>query len=387
MIKNGDLELAIYDLSPLPEGVDSNKNPNTKFSRNVCEILDMEPSEAVIEEFKDGERDPVIPDSVRKKKIFVFHSYIKPLGERKYELELFLDAVGMGGGNKEGVVVVWPYAFGSRGERRTRSRKAAPTLVWAKALGSYAVDTLLTGGIHSENVGTTYNGEGVSFEHLAFEIVAANYILRNYREKGSVAVVSPDAGGLKRVRKIEKILTSEEVKKLEETSLDSLMIGSADKIREKDDEIKGSNLLDSVSGCDVLIVDDVGDTLGSLYDAAKNCKTNGAKSVRALLYHATLGKGYEKNMKKIFKEKLVDEIILGNTVPIKDFARNNPQVKILPFEPLYAEAVKRIHENRSMSELFTYEGITKVYDRARPLFKGDQKYVKIGRVKLPTLDS
>jgi ribose-phosphate pyrophosphokinase len=385
--KNGDLELAVYDLSPLPEGINADKNPNTKFSRNVCEILGMNPSAVKIDEFKDGERDPVIPDSVRKKKIFVFQSYIKPYGERKYELELFLDAVGMGGGNKEGVIVVWPYAFGSRGERRTRSRKAAPTLVWAKALGSYKVDTLLTGGIHSENVGTTYNMAGVYFEHLEFEIVASNYILRNYHQNGSVAVLSPDKGGIKRIRRIEKILTSEEVKTLEEVNIDNVMIGSADKIREKDDEIEGSNLLDSVSGYDVLIVDDIGDTLGSLYDAAKNCRTNGAKSVRALLYHATLGEGYEKNMKRIFDEKLVDEIVFGNTVPIKDFARDHPNVKILPFEPLFAEAIKRIHENRSMSELFTYGGIMDVYDRARHLYKGDQKYVKIESIKHPTLDS
>jgi len=383
---SSDLELAVYDLSPLPEGVEPTKNPNTKFSRNVCAILDINPSEVDINKFKDGETDPKIEKSVRDKKIFVFQSYIKPHGERKYELELFLDAVTFGGSNKNGVVVVFPYAFGSRGERRARSRQAVPTLVFARSLGAFKAETLLTGGIHAENIGTVYNGQDVYFEHLEFEIVAANYILRNYHENGSVAVVSPDAGGLKRVRRIEKIITSGRVRELEGVNLE-VVTGSADKVREKADEIESSHLLDSVEGYDVVIVDDIGDTLGSLYDAAKNCRANGAKSVRALLYHATLGEGYEEKMRKIFDEKLVDEIVFGNTVPIKRFAKDHQKVRILPFEPLFAEAVKRIHENKSMSELFTYEGIMEVYDRARHLYKGDPKYVKIGRLKLPTLDS
>jgi len=380
------LELAIYDLSPSVEGFTKEHNPNTKFSRNICSILDVAPSEIDIAKFKDGERDPNIRDSVRGKKIFAFQSYIEPIGERKYELELFLDAVGPGGGNKEGVVVVFPYCFGSRGERRTRPRQAAPTLVFAKSLGAFKGDTLLTGGVHADSIALVYNARDVYVEPLEFETVVANYIIRNYKDNKHVALMSPDDGGLKRVRRIEKVIKNPDVREMEGVTLD-VITRSAEKIRVKGDEIDSLNLLGSVEGYDVIIVDDVADTLSTLYTAAKNCKDGGAKSIKALMYHATLGDGYETNMKKLFDEGLIDELILGNTVPIKDFAKNHPKVKVLPFEPLFAEAIKRIYENRSMSELYNYAGVIKIYNKARLLFKRDPKYVKIESINLPTLNS
>ncbi|MBW2977876.1 ribose-phosphate diphosphokinase [Candidatus Woesearchaeota archaeon] len=405
---NSDLELAVYDLSPLPEGAipeglsreEEEKrraellatNPNTKFSRNICKILGIKPSEVDIKKFKDGETDPEIKESVRNKKIFVFQSYIDPLGERKYELELFLDGVIWGGSHKNGPVVVFPYAFGARGERRTEPRKAAPTLVWARSLGVFGAETLLTGAIHAESVEMVYNACGVYFEDLEFRAVAANYILRNYQDKERVAVLSPDEGGAKRVRKIENFLNYDgegkvrDIEGLEDLTL-NIKSGSADKIRKKDDEVESADLSISVDGYDVIIIDDIGDTLGTLETAATNCRNGGAKSVRAFLFHPSLGKGYEEKMKEMFDKGIVDEIILGNTVPIKDYARNHPQVKVLPLEPLYAEAITRIHHNLSISELHTYEGVMEIYDKARHLFKGDPKYVKIGRIKLPTLDS
>lgn len=382
-----DLEkLAIYDLTPLAEGFPIDHNPNNKFVRNVCQILEKSLSPIDIVKFKDGERDPRIKDSVRGKKIFVFQSYIEPIGERKYELELFLDAVTFGGCNKEGVVVVWPYAFGQRGERRTMPRQAAPTLVFAKSLGSFNADTLLTGGIHTETVELAYNACDIYFEHLTFEPVAANYILRNYKDAGRVGVLSPDAGGLKRVQKIEKIINSELVRNMEGVSLD-VITRSADKIRTDGDVIGRSDLLDSVAGLDVLIVDDIADTLGTLKNAAENCRKGGAKTVKALCYHAALGKGYEDNMRAMLEGNIVDEIILGNTVPIKDYAKNHPKVKLLPFEPLFAEAIKNIYNDSSMSALHRYDGAMNIYNKARLLYKRDSKYVKIESINLPTLKS
>ena len=100
-----------------------------------------------------------------------------------------------------------------------------------------------------------------------------------------------------------------------------------------------------------------------------------------------MGKGYEANLDKLFRERLLDELVLGNTIPIKKYAKDHPKVKVLPFEPLFASAIERIHEDRSMSMVLKYDGAMEIYDRSRYLFKGDPKYVKIGHIKLPTLDS
>jgi ribose-phosphate pyrophosphokinase len=388
-----DLEkIAIYDLSPLDEGVPADHNPNTKFSRNVCAILEKSPSPVEVATFSDGDRDPIVSESVRGRKIFVFQSHIAPIGERKYELELFIDSVTPGGCNREDIVVVWPYAFGQRGEKRTRPRQAATTLVFAKCLRAFDVDTLLTGTLHNESVELVYNAYKIYVEHMNFAPIAVNYIIRNYRDAGKVGVLSPDAGGLKRVQKIEKILNGnpaksiEGVKSMEGVSLD-VITRSADKIRTEADVVVRSDLLDDVAGLDVLIVDDIADTLGTLKIAAENCRKGGAKSVRALCYHASLGKGYEKNMGPLLDENILDELILGNTIPIKDYARNHPKVKILPLEPLFAEAIKNIYNNSSMSELHNYGGVMKVYNKARFLYKKDPKYVKIESSNLPTLKS
>jgi ribose-phosphate pyrophosphokinase len=367
-------DLSIYDLSP------RDKKYNTRFSRNVCEIIDVMPKKIRVEKFRDGDTDIVINDSVRDQEIFVFQNYIEPIGERKYELELFLDAVTFGGNNRGHITVVLPYAFGSRGERRTRSRQASQSLVFAKSLKTFKVDTLLTGAIHAESVGIAYNAQDIFFEHLEFETVAANYIMREYCDAGRVAITSPDVGGLKRVRKLDKIINDPKVREMEGCNLETITI-SADKVREKANEIKSSNILDSVEGYDVIIVDDIGDTLGTLINAAKNCKVQGAKSVKALLYHPVLGKGYGSKLDYAFEEGILDELVLGNTIPLKEYAFRHEKVKIIPFEPLFAQAIKSISGNRSMSPLYDYNDTMKHYARSRMIYKHDPKYVRIEPIK------
>jgi ribose-phosphate pyrophosphokinase len=383
-----DLELAIYDISPVGEGHTFEDSPNTKFSRNVLAILGKEakfyPSPIV--PFNDGGCEPDIKDSVRGKKIFVFQSHVGSVLERVGETVLFTDAV-IYGGNRNGIVAVWPHCFGSRGDRRDGPRKTCHSLVFANMLApndKKGIETLLTGGIHSDGVGAIYNGQSIQFECLEFEAIAANYILRTYEKSGTVALVGPDAGSGKRLNKVEKIVN--EAKGNEGIGLNVLTY-TADKIRTSPTANKTSSLLGDVGNLDIMLLDDIGNTMGSIRDAAENCRKGGAKSVRALLYHGTLGEGYEKKMSELLDADLVDELVIGNTIPLKKYAKEHPKVRILPFEPLFAEAIRRIYDDRPMSELFTYNGAMEIYDKARHLFKGDPKYIKIGHIKLPTLDS
>jgi ribose-phosphate pyrophosphokinase len=381
MGKDSALELAIYDISPIEEGHTPENSANTKFSRNVLDILGEEAKSysARIKHFNDGGCEPETDESVRGKKIFVFQSHVGSVLERVGEMALFGDAV-IYGGNRNGVVAVWPHTFGSRGDRRDGARKTCHSLVFAKILAENGIETVLTGGIHSEGVGAIYNGQGIHFECLEFEAVAANYILRAYEKSGTVALVGPDAGSGKRLNRVEKIIN--EAKESEGIDLNVLTY-TADKIRTSPTANTTSSLLGDVGDMDIILLDDIGNTMGSIRDAAKNCKKGGAKSVRALLYHGTLGEGYEKKMSELFDNNLIDELVIGSTIPLKKYAKEHPKVKVLPFEPLFAEAIKRIHEDKPMSELFRYSGAMKIYDKARYLFRSD-KYVKIGHMKLPT---
>ena len=185
--KYGDL--IIFDVSP---------KEHQGFSKKVCEILGVKLGDCEVKKFKDGESDIEINDSVRGKNVFVFQSYVPPIGERKYELELFMDAAGVGGCANR-INVVMPYLFGQRGERQTRARQPVPAGVVAKDLMGQA-SSVLTIDVHTKGIQTVYNVLGIRFEHLEFSYVATNIIMQRLKENTDVVIGTVDVGGAKRAK-------------------------------------------------------------------------------------------------------------------------------------------------------------------------------------------
>ena len=336
-------ELAIFDVSP--PGYCS-------FSNNVCKILRTFPKELELKKFKDGDTDIQIKESVRGKDVYVFQSYVGPLGERLYELNNFLDAVKAGGSARR-VTVVMPCAFGARGERRTRARQPVPTIVIAKMLKANGADQVLTVGIHTTTIGSIYNAIGLGFENLEFEYISAEYIINRLNE--NVIVGAADIGGANRAKKIRNLIA-------EKMGI-ILPVAIADKYRIKANEAEIDNIIGNVEGKDVFLCDDIGDTLGTMVSAARAYKQKGAQRIFAVLNHAVLGQGYEPRLAQLLDEGLVEELVFGNTIPLKEIALNHPKVKIVPLEPFVAEAIRRINQNESISSLHKYLQIMKVYEQ------------------------
>lgn len=338
--------LIVFDASP---------EEYQEFSKNVCKYLNITLSKCKVEKFKDGETNIVIEESVRGADVFVFQSYIPPIGERKYELELLLDAIVHGGGANR-VHVVLPFLFGSRGERRTRARQPIPTLVFGKSMKSGGVHGIVTIDVHTTVIGSLYNALDLNFENLQFEFIASNLIItRAKNEMNNIILGSADIGGAKKLKLVRNIIA-------QETNV-LLPIAFADKYRPEPNVSEINTIIGDVKGKIVYLVDDMGDTLGSIFSAAKAYKEKGALKVYSILCHPVLGSGSEEKLKKIFEEDLIEEVIFGNTIPLKEFAKNHPKVKRVPLEPFIGEAVRRIHSDMSISGLHKYDEIMRAYDR------------------------
>jgi len=338
-------KLRIFDISP----------SHKEFSQNVCKILGVQLGNVEVGKFRDGDTDLNINESVRGNDIFVFQSYVPPIGERLYELNQFIDAAHSGGYAKR-VVAVLPFLFGSRGERRTRARQSVPALVVARNLKENGAWGVLTAGVHTRVNATIYNALNLGFENLDLEYLAANYIINHYQ--GKVAIASPDAGGAKRAERVINIVR-------QNSSIETnLVIGH--KQRKKANEVDSFQLVGDVSGQDVFIVDDMGDTLGTIQKTVKTCVEEGAQSVKAFLHHPVLGSGFLEKMKSILHHEHV-ELLFGNTIPLKDLsalpAEQQLKVKQIPLEPFFAEAIRRMHEDISISGLHKYKKIMRVYEQ------------------------
>lgn len=341
-------ELAVFDVSPID---------CQDFSKNVCKILDIKHGSCEVEKFKDGETDLDIADSVRGKNVFVFQSYIPPIGERKYELEQFLDAAGVGGCANR-VNVVMPYLFGQRGDRQTRARQPVPAGIVAKDLMNQAQSVLCV-DVHNKGIQTVYNVLGIRFEHLEFSYLVASLVIERLKKDDNVFIGTVDVGGVKRARSLRDIV-AHEYERLGQQMILPLVI--ADKHRPKANVAELNMIIGDVKGKDGFVIDDIGDTLGSLKNAVKAYKEAEANNLSVFLCHPVLSLGAEENLTEMIDKKWVDTIYFGNTVPIKPFIKKfGDRVKIIPLEPFVAEAIKRIHLDLSISGLHEYEKIMQVY--------------------------
>ena len=342
-------DIAIYDVSP---------QEARGFSKKVAELLGVSYNDYpdLVTKFKDGETDIKIKDSVRGKDVFVFQSYIPPIGERLYELELFLDAAKAGGAANR-VTVVMPYCLGQRGERRTRARQPVPVLTIARNLKTNGADKILTVGIHAAAVGSIFNACGLGFEYLEDEYLVANYIIQRKLHDSTIA--TPDVGAAKRARKIKEIVIQNSPPEF------TVHIAIADKYRPQPDKAEITEAVGNVKDRPVFIVDDIASTLNSIASAVEAYKNKGAREAYIIITHPVLVEGHEKALKKLCDDGFVKEIVFGNTKPVSGLAAENRKIKYLPFEPFVAEAIRRINKDVSISGLHKYSQIISVYQNAR----------------------
>ena len=273
--------------------------------------------------FSDGEMQPVINESVRGAYVFFIQSTFPP-AENMMELLLLIDAAKRASAGY--ITAVIPYFGYARQDRKDQPRVPISAKLIANLLEAAGANRIMTMDFHADQIQGFFD---IPVDHLKSEAIYIPYL----QEQGmdNIIFASPDVGGVKRTRAYSKHFRTE------------LVI--CDKYREKANQIAGMTVIGNVEGRDVILVDDMVDTAGTLCRAADIIMDKGATSVRAICTHPILsGKAYEN-----IENSALTELIVCDTIPLK---QSSPKIKVLSTAKLFARAIRNTHEHRSISALF-----------------------------------
>lgn len=292
-------------------------------AENIADYYQQPLGDLSVHRFSDGEMQPVINESVRGCYVFFIQSTFSP-SENLMELLLMMDAARRASASY--ITAVIPYFGYARQDRKDKPRVPISAKLIAEMLQAAGADRIMTMDLHADQIQGFFD---IPVDHLKSEAIYIPYLQE--QKLDNVIFASPDVGGVKRARTYAKHFEC------------NLVI--CDKYRKRANEVAGMTVIGDVDGADVILVDDLVDTAGTLSRAAEIILKKGAKSVRALCTHPVLsGKAYEN----INKSPLT-ELLVTDTIPIK---KDSPKIKVLPTAKLFARAIRNTHEHRSISALF-----------------------------------
>ncbi|MDO5608931.1 MAG: ribose-phosphate pyrophosphokinase [Capnocytophaga sp.] len=273
--------------------------------------------------FSDGEFQPSFEESVRGARVFIIGS-TNPSSENLMEMLLMLDAAKRASARH--ITAVLPYFGWARQDRKDKPRVPIAAKLVASLLETAGATRIITMDLHADQIQGFFERP---VDHLFASTIFLPY-LENMRLK-DLTIASPDMGGSKRAYAYSKYLNSDVV--------------VCYKQRKKANVIETMELIGEVSGKNVVLVDDMVDTAGTLVKAAELMKEKGAISVRAVATHALLsGNAYER-----IENSLLEELIVTDSIPLR---QESSKIKVLSCAELFAEVMHRVHENTSISSKF-----------------------------------
>jgi ribose-phosphate pyrophosphokinase len=297
-------------------------------AENIAHFYGENLTDVEIKVFSDGEIQPVINESVRGSYVFLIQSTMPP-ADNLFELLLMIDAVKRASAGY--ITAVIPYFGYARQDRKDKPRVPISARLVANLLEAAGANRIMTMDLHADQIQGFFD---IPVDHLQSDAIYIPYLSeRKDIDMENVIFASPDVGGVKRARAYAKYFKTD------------LVI--CDKYREKANEVKGITVIGEVTGADVILVDDMVDTAGTLCAAADALMAKGAKSVRAITTHPVLsGPAYER----IEKSQLT-ELIVCDTLPLK---RELDNITVLSVNQLFSRGIRNVHENRSIAALFQH---------------------------------
>lgn len=298
---------------------------NRHLAMEISKILDVPLGRASMGRFADGEIDVRIRENVRGCDCYLIQPTSPPVNENVMELLVMLDALRRASAGR--VAAVIPYYGYGRADRKTAPRVPITAKLVANLIISAGASRVITIDLHASQIQGFFD---IPVDHLYSTPVFLDYFRKkNYFKK---VVVSPDVGGVERARAFAKRINAR------------LVI--IDKRRPRPNEATIYNVIGNVKGTIAIILDDMIDTAGTLTRVAAALKNNGARRVMAACTHGVLS---NNALERIYSSSL-EEVILTNTIPLPKFRRS--RVKVLSVAPLLAEAIRRNHMGKSISEMF-----------------------------------
>ncbi len=301
-------------------------NSNPELVQKICEHLKTPIGKSVVKNFSDGEINVEIDESVRGMDVFVIQSICSPVNNNLMELLIMIDALKRA--SAERITAVLPYYGYARQDRKVSPRAPISAKLIADLITTAGASRILTVDLHAGQIQGFFN---IPVDHLFAAPVLLEYLKTI---KNDIVIVSPDAGGVERARAYAKRLNT------------SLAI--IDKRRDAPNVSQVMNIIGDVSGMVAVLVDDMVDTGGTLTRGAYALMEKGAKAVYACCTHPVLS----GNAIDIIMESPIKEIIVTDTIPLRDKAKQCQKIKVLSISQLLAEAIRRIYEDESVSCLF-----------------------------------
>ena len=302
-------------------------NSNKKLAGEICDYLGIALCRARIDRFSDGETLVEVGESVRGTDAFVIQSLANPVNDHLMELLAIIDALKRASARR--ITAVMPYYGYGRQDRKNKPRVPITARLVADLLTEVGTDRVLTMDLHAGQIQGFFN---IPVDNL----YASPILLPHIREKfrNDLVIVAPDAGGVPRARAYASRLGAG--------------LALIDKRRADDHQAEAMNLIGEVKNKTAVILDDMIDTAGTLVEAARTLLENGANGVHACCTHAILsGPALERLAQSPF-----GSVVVTDTLPERAGKENLTNLKVLSSARLFAEAIKSIHNEDSISRLF-----------------------------------
>jgi ribose-phosphate pyrophosphokinase len=302
-------------------------NANPTLAIEICECLNSPLGAATVRSFSDGEIHIQIQENVRGADVFVIQPTCNPVDRNLMELLLMMDALKRASAQR--ITAVLPYYGYARQDRKDRPRMPISAKLVASLLERAGASRILALDLHAAQIQGFFE---IPVDHLFATPVMIDHFASL---KGTnLTVVSPDAGGVERARAFAKRLDAP--------------LAIIDKRRTEANVAEVMHIIGDVDNQDCLIVDDLIDTAGTLVKAGEALLAHGARSVRACATHAVLsGPALER-----IGNSRIEEVVVTNSIPLQDGARQCTRIQVLSVAHLLAQAVQSIHEDGSVSTLF-----------------------------------
>lgn len=305
-------------------------NSAEAFTEKICENLGIKPGERSSFKFANDNSFVQLKETVRGKDVYIVQTTMPPVNERIMELLIMIETTKRAGAKR--ITAVLPYFMYSRSDKKDQSRVPVTAKLMAKILEAAGVDKVLTCDLHNSAIQAYFD--------IVCDRVTGKYLLQDYFKKKNledIVVVATDAGSSKKAYKYSTFF--------------ECPMALIDKRRESNnDSAQATNIIGDVKGKTALIFDDEVSTAGTLVEAAKILKEHGAKEIYAGATHGILvGPAIER-----INNSPIKELVVTSTVPVEE-EKMIDKIKIVSIEPLFAEAIKRLNEDRPIGNLLEYD--------------------------------
>lgn len=305
-------------------------NSNRPLAEEICASIGAPLGEATVTSFPDGESFVKINENIRGADVFIVQSTCTPTNHHLMELLIMIDAARRASAKR--ITPVMPFYGYARQDRKDQPRVPITAKLVANLLVAAGANRVLTMDLHSQQIQGFFD---IPVDHLFASPVFFDHVNHMKMKRDNMVVVSPDVGGMKMAAAYASLMGSQ--------------LGMVWKKRTSATTVESVNIVGDVEGRDVLLVDDITETAGTLVNAGKLMREHGATSVRAAVSHALLSPmAYDR-----LNLGYVDELITTNSIPVDP---KGLPITVLSVANLLGEAILRIHNNESVTGLFKVKG-------------------------------